>query len=213
MNHAQARILPDHASGFSRTLPLLVLWFFLAVGLGLSGVIASNGQPPVALGLSLSIPLLVFFLDARLGSPLLRGLHMLSLPVLVALQTFRVGGAFFLVAWFGGTLPAAFAWPAGLGDIAVGAAAPFVAAAVARRAPGHRKLTLAWNIVGTLDLVTAVALGVTHSGSSFGIFAAGDITTDALAVYPFSVIPTFLVPLGLILHAITFGVLRREGEK
>lgn len=201
--------LPDQGADFSRTLPLLVTWFFVAMALGLSGAIATEGEPPVGLALSLGAPLLLFFVDAHFGSPLLRGLHRLSLSTLVALQTFRVGGVFFLVAWFAGTLPGAFAWPAGLGDIAVGAAAPFVAAAIARRAPGHRALARGWNILGALDLVTAVTLGVTHSGSSLGVLR-GDVTTDAMALYPFSLIPTFLVPLGLILHVLTFRALRRE---
>jgi hypothetical protein len=198
----------DRSAGLARTLPVLVAWFFVAVWLGLSGVLAGGGGPPIGIGLALAVPLVAFALDGRLGAPLFRGLAQLDLPTLIALQTFRVGGLFFLVAWWGGTLPGGFALPAGLGDIAVGIAAPFVAAAVAARRPGARTLALAWNVVGLLDLALAVTEGVTHARSSFGVFA-GPITTDALARYPFSLIPTFFVPLAVMLHV---SALRRLGR-
>ena len=49
-----------------------------------------------------------------------------------------------------------------------------------------------------VDLVVAVGSGVVHSSTSFG-FLSGSVTTDALARYPFNLIPTFLVPLALLL--------------
>lgn len=113
-------------------------------------------------------------------------------------------GVFFIIAWMAGALPGAFALPAGLGDIAVGAAAPFVAAAVAARRPGHRALAFAWNVVGLADLVTALFLGVTHSRSSFGVLA-GSLTTDAVTRYPLALIPTFFVPLAIMPHVIALG--------
>ena len=58
-----------------------------------------------------------------------------------------------------------------------------------------------WTLLGLADLVIAVFLGVTHSSSSFGVLATS-ITTDTLAVYPFSLIPTFLVPLAVMLHTL-----------
>jgi hypothetical protein len=186
------------AAGLTRTLPLLVAWFLLALWLGLRGSLGGGG-PPLGLGLAIAIPLVAFAIDRRLGAPLFEGLRQLDPSTAIALQTFRVGGVFFLVAWMGGTLPGAFALPAGLGDVAIGATAPFVAAAVARRRPGHRALAYAWNLAGLVDLVSAVSLGVTHARSPLGVLA-GPVTTDALARYPFSLIPTFFVPLAIMLH-------------
>jgi hypothetical protein len=199
--------MTERSAGLARTLPVLVAWFFVTVWLGVRGALGGGG-PPIGIGLALGLPLLAFALDRRFGGPLGRGLAQLDLPTLIALQTFRVGGLFFLIAWWGGTLPGGFALPAGLGDIAVGIAAPFVAAAVAARRPGARALALAWNVAGLLDLAVAVTEGVTHTGSSFGVFA-GPITTDALGRYPFSLIPTFFVPLAIMLHV---TALRRLGR-
>jgi hypothetical protein len=197
----------DRSAGLARTLSVLVAWFFVAVWLGVRGALGGDGGPPIGIGLAIGLPLLAFALDRRLGGPLLGGLSQLDLPTLIALQTFRVGGLFFLVAWWGGTLPSGFALPAGLGDLAIGIAAPFVAAAVAARRPGARTLALVWNVAGLLDLVVAVTEGVTHTRSTFGVFA-GAIPADALGRYPFSLIPTFFVPLAIMLHVSALRRLR-----
>ena len=119
------------------------------------------------------------------------------------LQTFRIVGVVFVVAWVGGTLPAGFALPAGIGDVAIGLAAPFVAAAVVRRRPHHLALARIWNVLGVADLVIAVTSGVLHGRSPIGLLP-GPVTTDVMARYPLSLIPTFLVPLALMLHLTTF---------
>jgi hypothetical protein len=192
----------DRGSVFNRTLPLLVIWFFAALWLGVSGAARGGpGKPPLMLAAAVTLPLLVFAADARFGWRWFRGLAQLSLPALIAMQTYRIGGAFFVIAWMNGDLPAGFALPAGLGDIAIGAAAPFVAAAVADGRPRARAVAIAWSVLGLVDLVAALSLGVTHSSSLLGVFATS-VTTDSLALYPFSLIPMFVVPLSFMLHAI-----------
>jgi hypothetical protein len=60
-----------------------------------------------------------------------------------------------------------------------------------------------WNVLGSLDLVNAMSLGVLASASPVGILA-GDVTTRLMGQFPLSLIPTFFVPLFLILHLICF---------
>lgn len=190
------------ARGFSRTIPLLLGWFFVALGLGVSGALATPGRPPVALGLAIGLPLLTFWLDGRRGYYLFHGIACLDAPALAALQTFRVVGVVFLIAWWRGALPAGFALPAGIGDVAIGLSAPFVAAALARGGSDFAgRWFVAWNTLGLADLVVAVSSGVTHSRSAIGFFVTAP-STDAMAVYPLSLIPTFFVPLALMLHVV-----------
>jgi len=185
----------------TRLLVVLAVWFFVAIALGLSGALGAVDRPPIGLAVAMTTPLLAFIVDSWLGAPLFRQVRALSVPTLVAVQTYRIVGVVFVVAWAQGALPAAFALPAGLGDVAIGLLAPFVAAAVSRRVPGHRSWAIAWNVAGLADLISAVFRGVTHTDSVLGIFATHP-TTDALARYPFSLIPTFLVPTAIILHAL-----------
>ena len=196
----------------ARTLILFAGWFFIAVWLGVSGKLNQHGAPPLGFAAALLLPLAAFVADRRWGSRLFGGLVRLDLQALIVPQTFRIVGVVFVVAWMTGTLPAGFALPAGLGDIAVGLASPFVAAAVAQRRPGHLRLAWIWNVLGTLDLVTAVALGVLHGRSPIGLLA-GPVPTDAMTRYPLSLIPTFLVPIALMLHLATFRRLRHAAER
>jgi hypothetical protein len=190
-----------------RTAVLLAAWFLLAVWLGLTGRLAAGGgAPPIALGATIVVPLLLFAVDGRFGHPIFAGFLRLELPVLIALQTFRIIGIVFVIAWMGGTLPAGFALPAGLGDIAVGLTAPFVAAAVAQRRRHHAALARWWSVAAVADLVIAVTAGVMHSNTPLGILA-GPVSTDVLARYPLSLIPSFGVPLALLLHVCAFRAL------
>ena len=203
MNDTASIRQPRTGDEITRTLLLLAGWFFVSVWLGSTGKLIPRGGPPLGLAAAVLLPLAVFVADRRLGRRLFGGLVRLELPALIALQTFRIIGVFFVVAWMAGTLPAGFALPAGIGDMAIGVAAPFVAAAVVRRDRHHLALARTWSVLGMADLVLAVTSGVLHGRSPIGLLA-GPVTTDAMARYPLSVIPTFLVPLALMLHLATF---------
>jgi hypothetical protein len=202
-----AAVRRQHSAGsdIQRTLIVLAAWFFLAVWLSVTGKLVTHGGLPLGILATIVLPLLVYAGDGRAGHPLFGGLLRLDLQSLIAAQTFRILGVTFIVAWLGGKLPGGFALPAGIGDIAVGLLAPFVASAVARR---PERLAPAWifTLLGVTDLVIAVGSGVLHGGPPLGLLA-GAITTDAVTRYPLSLIPTFGVPLALLLHVRTFQVL------
>ncbi len=198
------------ANALATTLTVLTAWFLLSVWVTLHDALGAPGQPPIGLALALLVPLAALGLDTRLGGPLFDGLRRLDLASLIAVQTYRIGGVFFLVAWQAGALPGAFALPAGLGDLAVGLAAPFVAAAVAGRRRGHRALAWVWNVAGLADLVNALFQGITHTRSPLGVFA-GNPSSDAVTHYPLSLIPTFFVPLAIMLHALAMARMAQEG--
>ena len=79
--------------------------------------------------------------------------------------------------------------------------------------PFVRRLALGWNILGIVDLVNAVSMGVTsavvqiQAAPSSGLAAAG----SPLLLYPLVLVPTFGVPLALILHSLSIRQLRRRG--
>ena len=105
----------------------------------------------------------------------------------------------FLVVMALGKLPAVFAVPAGLGDIAVGVAAVFVA----RRSAGRPRKGLVWfNILGIVDLAVAVGIGFL---AGLGPSPVLDVTpaTDILVALPLVLIPTTAVPLAVALHVVS----------
>jgi hypothetical protein len=119
-------------------------------------------------------------------------------------QVTRVVGGTFVVLFALGQLPAAFALPAGLGDVAVGAAALFVAAGLRR--DGRTRRAVWFNVLGIVDLVVAVTMGTLSGLGPFRL----DVTpsTQLVAELPLSLIPTTAVPLAIALHIVSLARLR-----
>ncbi len=66
----------------------------------------------------------------------------------------------------------------------------------------------AWNLFGAADLVLAIAFGVTSAeGSPLQLFPGPG--SEAMQHAPWSFVPTVLVPIWLILHAIIAAQLLR----
>jgi hypothetical protein len=127
---------------------------------------------------------------------------LLSVPLaaLVGINSFRIGGVFFLVLFADRRLSAPFAPSAGWGDIITGIAAIPLAAMAASRRRVSRRLLAAWNAFGTLDLVVAVTLAfVSAPGTPFRIFTEGPGTV-VMTTLPWVLVATFLVPLYLLTH-------------
>lgn len=120
-----------------------------------------------------------------------------------------VGGGIFLVLWADGRLPWQFALPAGIGDVATGCFAIVVAALLAQKAPGAHTAAYAWCLFGIADLVVAVTMGAMTSPGRAHLFAF-DAPNLLISSYPLVMVPTFAVPLALMLHGL---VLWRLGRK
>jgi hypothetical protein len=127
-------------------------------------------------------------------------------PARLALpHTVRVVGVLFLIVMAQGHLPAVFALPAGLGDIAVGVAAPFVARRL-YQGTGHRRAVW-FNILGIVDLVVAVSIGFL---AGLGPFLLLRVTpsTEPLGLLPLALVATVAVPLAITLHVVSLRWLR-----
>ena len=131
-------------------------------------------------------------------------------PWLVGIQLYRtVGGLFLVLA--PATLPRFFATPAGVGDLIAGIGAIPVAYMIHRRAPGWFPVAMAWNAFGALDYLMALGIGsLILRAPAVAIFGDSVTSTTPLPRLPLVAIPTFVVPLGLALHAHSIRRLLRE---
>jgi hypothetical protein len=109
-------------------------------------------------------------------------------------HTPRVAGVVFLLYLALGQLPALFAVPAGLGDIAAGIAAPLVARRLGRGT--GRRGALWFNAFGLTDLVVAVTLGGLTGFQLLNVTRSSAPITEL----PLALIPTATVPLLFALH-------------
>ena len=119
-------------------------------------------------------------------------------------HSFRaIEGTAFLILMGLGHLPALFALPAGVGDIAAGIAAPLVAARLARG--GGRRAALWHNAFGMTDLVVALTLGTLTGFQLVNVTPSGSLISEL----PLALIPTAAVPLLFALHVTSLPALVR----
>jgi hypothetical protein len=132
----------------------------------------------------------------------------LPMPVMIALNVARVFAVLFLLLAAEGRLSGPFPYSAAWGDIITGAAA--VPLMWLLKDGGVRYVTTiaVWNLFGAADLVLAIAFGISSAeGSPLQLFPAPG--SEAMQHAPWSFVPTVLVPIWLILHAIIAAGLRR----
>jgi hypothetical protein len=65
-----------------------------------------------------------------------------------------------------------------------------------------RRRAVIWNLLGMLDLVVAVSLGVMTSSGPAQVFRTTP-TSEFITTFPLVLVPTFLVPLALVLHVVS----------
>jgi hypothetical protein len=201
-------ILPRPAGlrlwGFSGTglavAVVLGAWFALVVLLGAAGgFLTAPGIPPWPIALGFAVPLGLFLVLLRLSGSFREFVLTLDPRLLVAIQAWRFEGIGFLALYASRVLPGMFALPAGLGDIAIGATAPWLVLTLIRQpAFAGSRLFRVWNGLGILDLVVAITAGAL--GAALATGAPGEIATSAMAQVPLVLFPAYLVPIHLMLH-------------
>ena len=212
--HVSARA---RVSAWWWTVVFLAGWLLTVWVLAVRGTFASLSNGP-AIAQVAFVPLVILILlgaalfAATRSAVLTAALDAAPLSWLVGIQVYRVLGLVFLLAWSRGFLPGYFALPAGIGDALVGVLAIPLALALRSNSPFVRRLALGWNILGIVDLVNAVSMGVTSAVVQLQAPSSGSApAVSPLLLYPLVLVPTFGVPLALILHSLSIRQLRRRG--
>lgn len=188
----------------------LLIWFSFVAFIGRSGWFATN---PLVLPF-IGIGFLVLFGLLRLAYHNARISELFTAipqPWLIGIQTYRVVGYAFFEQYRLGNLPAAFAFPAGIGDMLVGGLAPIVAIIALSSLSSRTTWIRYWNYLGIADLVIAISVGVL--GFSRPIqFVPLTPSTEAIALDPLVIVPLFAVPLALLLHLFSLRALLNKSN-
>jgi len=185
------------------TVLAVVAWFTAAFLAGALGIVNEPGRPPLVLASFLVIPILGF-VTAYLASASFRAFtETIPHALLVGSHLWRFVGLGFVIAWLAGALPAGFGIPEGFGDI-IAALGALLLLPMVRRGTAPRGWLLAWNTFGFIDLLSAIAVGLLFSESALGVWSTPASNTRLMVTFPVSLIPTFFVPLFLLVHALTF---------
>jgi hypothetical protein len=187
----------------------VVAWFAIVAVLGArGGFVTPSGVPPLPILLGVLTPLAVFFAAYLLSRTIREFVLAIDPRLMMAMQAWRFAGLGFLALYAHGVLPGFFAWPAGLGDIAIGMTAPWLLAVLMRQPSFAASRTFViWNLLGILDLVVALATGAL--GTILVAGAGAGVTTAAMAQMPLVLIPAFFVPVLFALHAAALLQARR----
>src|SRR6266849_1628750 len=188
----------------------LIVWLAVAQYLGSANTYFATTDaavPTVLFGLL--IPLITAAIGLWLSGNIASLVSAIPLPWIVAAQIYRIGGGMFLVLWADGRLPWQFALPAGIGDVTTGCLAVVVALLLAQKVDGARRAVYAWCLFGIADLVVAITMGAMTSPGRAHLFAF-EAPNLLISSYPLVMVPTFAVPLALMLHGLVLWRLGRE---
>jgi hypothetical protein len=140
-------------------------WLAAAITVASTGALAQMPRPAIPLMIwSPVILALAFYRRSRNLRAYLATIDMRVPIFLHVIRTFF--GVAFLVLLSRGTLPAAFARPAGWGDIVVGLLAIPAGIAAGGTWNHRRRFVLAWNVLGFADILMAFVSAQRRSSSS-----------------------------------------------
>jgi hypothetical protein len=198
----------ERTRAFRGSAIVLLGWLAVTIVLAALGVyhVEATAIPTIQYGIAL--PILAGVLLIWRSESGQRILAVVPQPWLVGVQLYRALGVIFLILYASGKLPTLFAWPAGIGDIAIGLLAPIVGLAYARSPGKAAGLVRAWNLFGILDLVIAVTTGLMTTPSLIQPVQIAP-NSDLMTVLPMVLIPVYLVPLSIILHLASLAKLHR----
>ena len=201
----------------TRTMAWLTVALILAIWIGTIWALAANGafqrnivRNLPALPAAIFLPVILGIFVLTRSQAVARLLDATPASWLVGIQLYRIIGGVFLVYWVRGTIPGAFALPAGIGDVATGLFALPAAVWVASGTPLGRRIGIRWNLLGLTDFAVAITMGMLTSPGPAHLLALDHPNTQ-LATFPTVMVPAFAVPFSILLHVLSLRQLKRLG--
>ena len=201
----------DRTRAFRVSAVVLLGWLAVSIALAAMGAYHVDASAIPTMQYGIVIPILIGILLIWQSETVARIIDAVPQQWLVGVQLYRALGVIFIILYATGKLPGLFAWPAGVGDIAIGLLAPVVGFAYARAPSDTAGLVQAWNVFGILDLVVAVTTGFMTAPSLLQPIEVQP-NSDLMTVLPMVLIPVYLVPLFIVLHLASLAKLHRSGD-
>lgn len=190
---------------------ILTIWIAAAWTLGEKGVFQQSiGRVPTV-PIAIFLPILVGVVVLTRSEAVGLALDATPASWLVGVQVYRILGGMFLVYWIHGTMPGAFALPAGIGDVATGLLALPAAMWVASGSPIGRRIGIRWNVLGLIDFAVAITMGMLTAPGPAQLLAR-EHPNIQIAMFPTVMTPAFVVPFSTFLHVLSLRQLKRAQE-
>ena len=157
----------------------------------------------------------VIVLGSLAVSPGLRGavqsvLRHAPLHGLIFFHAIRISGIGSIIKLSNGELPAHFILPVGVPDFFVGLTAPVLGYRLYKGQAVSRSLLVGWNVFGAALFLSAPVLLHLSLPGPLQVYFTGPTTAEVFE-FPMALVPTFLVPMFMLMH---MGILwkRRSGR-
>lgn len=189
-----------------RILTGLLLWLVYVGTLSRIGVVRdATARPP---GITFVVgPLVIFFLWAVASPSARRFAVAMPIPLLIALQVFRVGVESFLARlWFEGLVPKTLTFEGDNVDVWLGVSAPIIAW-IATKGPIGLRIAVAWNVAGLASLANVVVRSALTAPGPLHLVHA-EVLNRAIGTFPYTLIAGFLAPSALLLHVLCLQAIR-----
>lgn len=180
------------------TYLVLAIWSGAVLTAIVAGVFAGGGASQLLLAASQAIPIAAVAIGYRAWPRFRTYLLTLDLRLVLTAQLWRVIGIAFLFALAFDQLPAGFAVPAGVGDLATGIAALAVVLSL-----GNGSLTR-----GRLYAFTALGVGDFLVANATGL----SLEPSALTAWPLAIFPTIMIPFFAVLHLVAVLQSRQDWD-
>ena len=180
----------------------ITVWLMITGGLALSGFFLEFQSVPPRFFILLLVPLFAigFLLRTRFADDLVAALS----PVwFIVPQGFRI--IMELILWLlfiNGIMPEQVTFEGRNFDILVGLTAPVVAWLCFVRRALPPSVAVAWNVLGLLLLANVVITAILSAPTPFRVFMNEPAVT-VIAYLPFVWLPAFVVPMAVLLHALS----------
>jgi len=189
----------DKAGGKTSMLVVIgvifATWLATMYTLISNGFFTATGLPRLSFSVAVVIPVILGYVAVRLYMPLRQAVGAMTTEDFLRLQYWRA--AFGVMFFFTTALPIWFKYVGGLGDIAAGIGA-LLALSVFRKHPDQERRTIILgNMIGIVDFVVVVTLGV------------GVVLQDQSPDMAFDLIPLYVVPIFILLHIFSMQRLSR----
>lgn len=187
---------------------ILAVWLATIWTLAASGVFERGLGKIPTLPIAIALPVLLGALMLTRSRAVGSLLDATPASWLVGLQVYRVLGGMFVVYWIHGSMPAAFALPAGIGDVLTGLLALPAAVWVASGSGIGRRIGIRWNLLGLIDFAVAITMGMLTAPGPAQLLARAHPNLQ-IALFPTAMTPAFVVPFSTLLHVLSLRQLQR----
>ena len=172
----------------------VLCWAFVAMLVGVSGILRNTALPMPALCAVMTLGLLGFLAISR---PRRDRALALGIRALIAIHLLRFIGIYFLWLSSRGLIAADYGLLAGWGPLIVAVGAVVLLLAFRPEDPTGRQAILLWNIIGSLDVLLVFAV--------MARMARPDpLVQGGFTSLPLSLLPTFILPLVIVSHVLIY---------